>query len=80
MLDKMGGTVAHAVMKTGGMHASHLRYPARWDALGFEPERQAFVAELTLEDLRAGPSEFDEGGFDWRDRSRSYPHPHYWTV
>jgi hypothetical protein len=30
--------------------------------------------------LRAGPSEFDEDDFDWGDRSRSYPHPHYWTV
>jgi len=38
------------------------------------------VVELTLEDLCAGPSEFDEGDFDWGDRSRSYPHPHYWTV
>jgi hypothetical protein len=36
------------------------------------------VVELTLEDLRAGPSELDEEAFDWGDRSR--PHPHYWTV
>jgi hypothetical protein len=42
--------------------------------------RQAFVAELSLDDLRAGPSELDEDDFDCGDRSRSYPHPHYWTV
>jgi hypothetical protein len=36
----------------------------RWEALRFEPARQAFVVELTLEDLRAGPSEFDEDDFD----------------
>ena len=54
------------------MLASRHHYPVRWDALRFDPERQAFVVEPTLEDLRAGPSE--------GDRSRSYPHPHYWTV
>ena len=75
MLDKVSGTVAYAVIKTGGMLASHLHYPVRWDALRFEPARQAFVV-----DLRAGPSESDEDDFDWGDRSRSYPHSHYRTV
>ena len=70
MLDKVSGTVAYAVIKTGGMLASHHHYPVRWDALRFDPARQAFVVELTLEDLRAGPSEFDEEAFDWGDRSR----------
>jgi hypothetical protein len=36
--------------------------------------------ELTLDDLRTGPSDFDGDAFDWGDRSRSYPHPQYWTV
>ena len=80
VLDKVSGTVAYAAIKAGGMFANHHHYPVRWDALRFEPARQAFVVELTLEDLRAGPSEFDEDEFDWGDRSRSYPHPHYWTV
>ncbi|MBR1232747.1 PRC-barrel domain-containing protein [Bradyrhizobium sp. AUGA SZCCT0182] len=80
MLDKVSGTVAYAVIKTGGMLAPHHHYPVRWDELRFDPARQAFVVELTLDDLRAGPSEFDEDGFDWGDRSRSYRHPHYWTV
>jgi hypothetical protein len=80
MLDKVSGTVAYAVIKTGGLLASHHHHPVRWDALRFDPERQAFVVELSLDDLRAGPSEFDEDDFDWGDRSRSYPHPHYWTV
>ena len=78
MLDKASGTVAYAVIKTGGMLASHHHYPVRWDALKFDPARQAFVVELTLEDLRAGPSELDDEAFDWGDRS--HPHPHYWTV
>ena len=65
------------MIKTGGLLASHHHYPVRWDALRFDPECQAFRIDLTLEDLRAGPSEFDEDDFDWGDRSRSYLHPHY---
>ena len=78
MLDKKSGTVAYAVIKTGGLLSSHHHYPVRWDALRFDPVDRAFVVELTLEDLRAGPCELDEETFDWGDRSR--PHPHYWTV
>ena len=78
MLDKKSGTVAYAVIKTGGLLSSHHHYPVRWDALRFEPASEAFVVELTLEDLREGPCELDEETFDWGDRSR--PHPHYWTV
>jgi sporulation protein YlmC with PRC-barrel domain len=66
MLDKVSGMVAYAVIKTGG-----LRY---------DPKRQAYETELTLDDLRTGPSEFDGDAFDWGDRSRSYRHPQYWTV
>jgi hypothetical protein len=34
MLHKVTGTVAYAVIKTGGMLASHHHYPVRWDARG----------------------------------------------
>ena len=78
MLDKASGTVAYAVIKTGGLLGSHHHCPIRWDALRFDPARQAYQTEVTVEDLRAGPSELDEEAFDWGDRSR--PHPHYWTV
>ena len=73
MLDKASGTVAYAVIKTGGLLGSHHHCPIRWD-----PARQAYQTDVTPEDLRAGPSELDEEAFDWGDRSR--PHPHYWTV
>src|SRR3954469_14145483 len=63
MLDKVRGTVAYAVIKTGGLLASHHHYPVRWDALRFDPGCQAFRADLSLDDLRAGPSEFDEDEF-----------------
>lgn len=78
MLDKVTGTVAYAVIKTGGLLGSHHHYPVLWGALKYDPQRQAYRTELTLDELRSGPSEFDGDVFDWGDRS--HPHPHYWSV
>lgn len=80
MLDKVSGVVAYAVIKTGRLLGSHHHYPLAWGALKYDPRRQAFETDVTLEELRAGPCEFDGDAFDWGDRSQSYPHPHYWTV
>ena len=80
MLDKVSGTVAYAVIKTGGLLGSHHHYPVQWGALKYDVKRQAFATELTLDDLRAGPCEFDEDTFDWGERSQAYSHPRYWTV
>ncbi len=80
MLEKTSGTVAYAVVKTGGLLGSHHHYPVPWSALKYDPARQAFETALMLEELRAGPCELDDGTFDWGDRSRSYPHPNYWSV
>jgi len=79
MLDKVSGMVSYAVIKTGGLFGSHHHYPVLWGALRYDPKHQAYETELTLDDLRTGPSEFDSD-FDWGDRSRSYTHPQYWTV
>jgi hypothetical protein len=78
MLDKVSGTVAYAVIKTGGLLGGHHHCPIRWDALRFDPARQVYQTDVTEEDLRAGPSELDDDAFDWGDRSR--PHPRYWGV
>jgi PRC-barrel domain len=78
MLDKVTGTVAYAVIKTGGLLGSHRHYPVEWAALRYDSQRQAYKTELTLDDLRAGPSEFEGDAFDWGDRSQ--PHPQYWSV
>jgi hypothetical protein len=80
MLDKASGTVTYAVIKTGGLLGSHHHYPVLWGALRYDTGRQAFQTELTLDELRAGPSEVDGDAFDWGDRSQPYPHPHYWSV
>ena len=78
MLDKVTGMVAYAVVKTGGVLGIHHHYPIRWDALRFDPARQAYQVDLTLEDVRTGPSELDDDACDLGDRSG--PHPHYWSV
>ena len=80
MLDKVTGTVAYAVIKTGGALSTHHHYPIRWNALRYDSARQAYAAEATLEELQTGPCEFDGDEFDWGDRSRPYPHPNYWSV
>ena len=78
MLDKASGTVTYAVIKTGGLLGSHHHYPVQWKALRYDTDLQAFQTALTLDELRAGPSEFDGDEFDWGDRSQ--PSPHYWSV
>ena len=80
MLEKTSGTVAYAVIRTGGLLGAQHHYPVQWGRLKYDPARQAFEATLTLEDLQAGPCELDDDTFDWGDRSRSYPHPNYWSV
>jgi hypothetical protein len=80
MLDKVSGTVAYAVIKTGGLFGSHHHHPVLWGALRYDTKRQAFETELTIEELSLGPCEFDGAAFDWGDRSRPYPHPQYWTI
>lgn len=78
MLDKTTGTVAYAVIKTGGLLGSHHHYPVQWAALKYDRHHQTYNIALTLDELRSGPCELDGDSFDWGDRSR--PHPHYWSV
>jgi len=81
MLDKKIGTVAYAVVKSGGfLKADIHHYPLPWDSLKYDVARQAYETKLTLEDLRSGPSELDGEAFDWGARSPVYRHPQYWTV
>ncbi|TWB06755.1 PRC-barrel domain-containing protein [Bradyrhizobium stylosanthis] len=80
MLDKVTGTVAYAVIKTGGLLGTRHHYPMPWSALKYDPARQAFCVEVTLDELASGPCEFDGDEFDWGDRSRPYAHANYWSV
>ncbi len=81
MLDKLSGTVAYAVVRSGGLlTVDQHHYPVEWSSLKFDPARKAYEAATTLDELRGGPSELDGEAFDWGDRSPVYRHPQYWTV
>ena len=79
MLDKMSGTVAYAVIKSGGLLSTQHHYPVSWSTLRYNPARHCYDSDLTLDELRSGPCEFDET-FDWGDRSLAQMQPHYWGV
>ena len=81
MLDKATGTVAYAVVRCGGfLEAGKHHYPVPWTFLKFNVARNAYEIDLTIEELRKGPSDLDGDAFDWGDRSPVYRHPQYWTV
>ncbi|WP_283805344.1 hypothetical protein [Nitrobacter hamburgensis] len=42
MLDKVSGTVAYAVIKTGEWFGSRHHYPILWSALKYDAKRQVF--------------------------------------
>ena len=81
MLDKMTGAVAYAVVRYSsflGVDSHH--YPVPWHSLKYDLVRKCYETDLTLEELRSGPSEMDGETFDWGDRSIAYPHLNYWAV
>ena len=80
MVEKMTGTVAYAVVKCSGFLGTCHHYPVPWNSLKYNVARKAYDTNLTLEELRSGPSELDGEEFDWGDRSLVYRHPPYWTV
>ena len=81
MLEKKSGTVAYAVVRCGGLLRGELHhYPVPWDSLKYDVARKAYTTNLTLEQVRSGPSELDGEAFDWGDRSAAYHHPQYWSV
>jgi sporulation protein YlmC with PRC-barrel domain len=80
MLDKMTGTVAYAVVKSGGLFAaSHHHYPLAWGTLRYNAQHKSYDTDWTLEELRGGPSECDDT-FDWGERSLAETQPHFWGV
>ena len=79
MLEKLSGTVAYAVVKCGGVLQGHIHhYPLPWNSLKYNATRKAYETDVSLEQLRSGPSELDGQAFDWGDRSPIYPQ--YWTL
>ncbi len=81
MLDKRSGQVAYAVLRCGGpLSPPPHHFPVPWAALKYNPGSKAYETEISMKELREGPSELDGEAFDWGERGRSYRHPQYWTA
>ena len=87
MIDKVNGHVAYAVLCFGGflgMGRKHI--PVPWERLKYDLAREAYLVDITDEELSHAPEYEADEEFDWGDRSREivirnyYRSPHYWGV
>jgi hypothetical protein len=87
MIDKLTGKVAYAVMTFGGfLGFGERHFPIPWSALRYDQHWEAYVTDITPEQLKDAPSHAADETFDWGDRSvelqlrhfhRKYPG--YWA-
>ena len=87
MLDKTSGRVAYAVMSFGGfLGLGEDYYTLPWGTLRFDPEIDAYVIDITEEQLRAAPDRSPEGGNpaderEWEEHvHRYYNAAPYWGI
>lgn len=87
MIDKVGGNVTYAVLSFGGflgMGRKHLPIP--WTRLKYDLNQEAYLVDITDEELSHAPDYEADEAFDWGDRSQEmvirnyYRSPHYWGV
>ncbi|WP_245295831.1 MULTISPECIES: PRC-barrel domain-containing protein [unclassified Methylobacterium] len=87
MLDKVSGRVAYAVMSFGGfLGLGEDFYTLPWSVLRFEPQQDAYVVDITEEQLRAAPARTPEGTDPaadgaWEEQiHRYYDAAPYWGI
>ncbi|MGU3538736.1 PRC-barrel domain-containing protein [Methylobacterium sp. A54F] len=87
MLDKASGRVAYAVMSFGGfLGIGEGFHTLPWGVLRFEPELDAYVLDITEEQLREAPPRSPEGtdpanDRDWEEHvHRYYNAAPYWGI
>ena len=87
MIDKHSGSVAYAVLSFGGILGIRQKHlPIPWARLKYDLAQEAYLVDLTDEELRRAPAYEADEEFDWGDRSqevvlhRYYKAPHYWGV
>ena len=87
MIDKRSGKVAYAVMSFGGfmgMGEGHHTLP--WSALAYDTALDAYVVDLTEDQLRDAPKQGAEGGDpsferEWEEHvHRYYNAVPYWGI
>jgi hypothetical protein len=87
MIDKLSGKVAYAVMSFGGFLGMGEGYqPLPWATLKFDATMDAYVLELTDDQLRDAPTVNEEGRDPAYDRAweeqvhRYYNATPYWGI
>jgi hypothetical protein len=85
MIDKVSGKVAYAVLSFGGfLGIGQKHLPIPWVRLKYDLVEEAYLLDLSDEELKAAPAYEADEEFDWGDRSqeivihRYYKTPHYW--
>ena len=87
MIDKLSGKVAYAVMTFGGfLGFGERHFPIPWGALRYDPRWEAYVTDITPEQLKDSPSHEADEMFDWGDRTNEErlrqfqkQYPAYWA-
>lgn len=82
MIDRTSGRVRYAVMAFGGfLGLGHSHYPLPWSSLSFDSQRQAYIADITEQQLHDAP-EFSDDSWsdrDWEQRLHEHYHARpYW--
>ena len=87
MLDKVSGRVAYAVMSFGGfLGLGEDFYTLPWTVLRFAPEQDAYMLDITEQQLRAAPARTPEGTDPAEDGAweeqihRYYDAAPYWGI
>jgi hypothetical protein len=87
MIDKRSGNVAYAVLSFGGFLGMGRRHlPIPWARLKYDLAHEAYLVDMTDEELSRAPAYEADEEFDWGDRSNEvlmrsyYRSPHYWSV
>jgi hypothetical protein len=87
MLDKRSGRVAYAVMSFGGfLGLGEEFYTLPWATLRYDPEQDAYMVDVTEEQLRAAPPRTPEGtdpaeDAEWEEQiHRYYNAAPYWGI
>lgn len=78
MIEKQTGQASYAVMSFGGfLGIGEQFHPVPWDALDYDPEKEAYVVDIPKQQLENAPYYPPGEEPDWNDRAyneRVYAH------
>ena len=66
MIEKASGKVSYAVMSFGGfLGLGEGFYPVPWEKLTYKPDLDAYVLDISDDQLNGAPQFADEAAYDW---------------